>query len=231
VTRSVFYLHGFASSPRSTKAAFFERRLAAHGLVLQCPDLNEPDFESLTVTRMIAQVEDAIVATPESRTVLIGSSLGALVAVELAAKWAKRCAGGVRGVVSGHAIDRLVLLAPALDFAHNREHHLGTESIRRWKETGVWPVEHPADGSVRHVRFDLFEDALTYDPFGERLDLPILIFQGRRDEAVDPASVEVFARSRPQVTVHLLEDDHRLHASLEAIWRETARFLDLPEPR
>ena len=55
--RHVFYLHGFASSARSTKAAFFAERLRPHGLELQCPDFNEPDFETLTVSRMLEQVD------------------------------------------------------------------------------------------------------------------------------------------------------------------------------
>ena len=38
------YLHGFASSPQSGKVSFLSERLAARGLTLHCPDLNEPDF-------------------------------------------------------------------------------------------------------------------------------------------------------------------------------------------
>ena len=55
----VFYLHGFASSPASTKAARFAERLRARGLTVHCPDLNEPDFSTLTVTRMLEQVDRA----------------------------------------------------------------------------------------------------------------------------------------------------------------------------
>ena len=51
------YLHGFVSSPQSTKATFLADKLAAHQLALNCPDLNLPDFSTLTVTRMIRQVE------------------------------------------------------------------------------------------------------------------------------------------------------------------------------
>ena len=51
--RHLLYLHGFVSSPQSGKAAFLADRLAAHGLALTCPDLNLPDFSTLTVSRMI----------------------------------------------------------------------------------------------------------------------------------------------------------------------------------
>ena len=40
----VFYLHGFASSAESTKAAYFGERFAALHVPFRCPDFNEPDF-------------------------------------------------------------------------------------------------------------------------------------------------------------------------------------------
>ena len=40
----VVYLHGFASSPASSKAMFLKNRLLAHGVTFNCPDLNQPDF-------------------------------------------------------------------------------------------------------------------------------------------------------------------------------------------
>ena len=49
----IFYLHGFASSAHSSKARFLAERLTPLGLRLHCPDFNEPDFSTLTVTRMI----------------------------------------------------------------------------------------------------------------------------------------------------------------------------------
>ncbi len=67
-----------------------------------------------------------------------------------------------------------------------------------------------------------------YDAFNARLDLPIQIFQGRRDTAVDPETVERWARARPNVDLHLLDDDHQMLASLETIWREMSRFLGVP---
>jgi uncharacterized protein len=231
VKPNIFYLHGLASSPASTKAAFFERHLAAHGLALHCPDLNAPDFETLTVSAMIARVEEAVLALPDAPTVLIGSSLGALVAVELAGRWSKQCAVGGCGGIATHAIDRLVLLAPALDFARNRQRHLGQQGLAEWKSRGSLEVYHHGEGRAKRVHYGLYEDALRYDPFAAYLDFPVLIFHGRRDEVVDPASVEAFARSRPRVRLRMLDDDHQLLESLDDIWRETASFLGLEEAK
>ena len=58
------YLHGFASSPQSGKVGFLSDRLADHGLTLRCPDLNDPDFSTLTVSRMIDQVEVVVGQLP-----------------------------------------------------------------------------------------------------------------------------------------------------------------------
>jgi uncharacterized protein len=68
----IFYLHGFASSARSSKAAFFATRLRELGMELRTPDFNEPDFSTLTISRMIQQVIAEIDAQPGVPRVLIG---------------------------------------------------------------------------------------------------------------------------------------------------------------
>ena len=78
------------------------------------------------------------------------------------------------------------------------------------------------------MAFSLYEDAQQYtlaslDP--ARLSMPILIFQGRQDDVVDPAAVEEFARDRENVTLRLLDDGHQLQHHLEQIWTESAAFL------
>ena len=80
------YLHGFASSPASSKAGRFGRELEARGVGFSCPDLNQPAFETLTVTRMLEQARAAIVAAPRGPVALIGSSHGAFVALHAAGR-------------------------------------------------------------------------------------------------------------------------------------------------
>ena len=69
----VIYLHGFASSSQSGKATYLGQRLRAKGVKYAAPDLNLPDFSTLTVTRMIEQTHALIANEPEPVT-LIGSS-------------------------------------------------------------------------------------------------------------------------------------------------------------
>jgi pimeloyl-ACP methyl ester carboxylesterase len=205
----VLYLHGFASSPGSSKAGYLSAKLAGHGLALQAPDFNEPDFSTLTVTRMVGQVTGAIDRIPDGEVALIGSSLGGFVAVQAALQRPER-------------VTRLVLLAPALDLRD-----LGDDSAEDWKATGWLPVFHYGFGRTIPVHYELYTDAVRYDSLNARLDIPIQIFQGRRDTAVDPAIVQRWANARPKVELHLLDDDHQLLASLEYIWGRMRRFLHL----
>lgn len=208
----IIYLHGFASSPRSSKAAFFASKLDAIGFELQTPDLNEPGFSTLTISRMIDQVVARIDARPGEPTALIGSSLGGFVSVQTAVQRPGR-------------IDRMILLAPALDFGGNRMRELGDRGFDEWKRTGRLNVFHYGYDRMMPVHYELYADARRYDCVNAALPMPIQIFQGRRDTAVDPESVERWANPRPNVELHMLDDDHQLAASLPYIWERTEPFL------
>lgn len=211
---SAVYLHGFASSPGSSKATRFGRELAALGVPFACPDLNEPDFSTLTVTRMLeqtARVVDAAVLP----VALIGSSLGAFVALHAAA------------AAGPGTVDRLILMAPALDFGGNRLRQLGETGIEEWKRSGKLHVHHFASGEVRDVGFALYEDAARYDAFTLNLAVPMLVFQGRQDASVDPEMVERWASTRRNVTLQMLDDDHQLTSSVDMIWNTARDFLGL----
>ena len=215
--RHVVYFHGFASSPASSKAERFGRELAALGVGFTCPDLNEPAFETLTVTRMLAEADRAI-ASASGPVALVGSSLGAFVAVHAAAR------------AGADLVDRLVLLAPALDFGGNRLRQLGEQGIEEWRRHGSLRVMHYATNTYRDVGFTLYEDAAQYDAMGLQLSQPILVFQGWRDESVSPQMVEAWAKDRPNVDLRMLDDDHQLTASIDEIWSASAVFFGLRTP-
>jgi uncharacterized protein len=210
----VFYLHGFASSSRSSKATFIGERLKQHGVRLHVPDLNEPDFSTLTITRMVRQIADAVDALPPGPIAMIGSSLGGFVAVQVA-------------LIRAPRITRLVLLAPALDFGRNRMRSLGEIGLDEWKRRNRLDVFHYAYGRMIGVHYELYEDARRYDSMNAVLAMPIQVFQGRQDDAVDPVTVAQWARARPNAELHLLDDDHQLTHSLDYIWTEMRRFLSL----
>ena len=212
----LLYLHGFASSSKSSKAAFFQERAAACGVPLITPDFNQPDFAGLTISRMVAQVSEAIAAVAPGPVGLIGSSLGGFVAVQVAAREPAR-------------VDRVVLLAPALDFSANRLRDLGDRAIDEWRRTDTLNVFHYGYGRMVPVRYGLYADATQYDAFRAEVSQPVQIFQGLRDAAVDPKTVERWAAAHPNPQLHLLDDDHQLIASLPSMWREMTRFLGLAD--
>jgi hypothetical protein len=208
-----FYLHGFASGPQSTKAAYFADRLTEHGTAFRCPDFNQPDFASLTLTRMLDRLA-AEISTTDGPVTLIGSSLGGTLAILAAARRLPR-------------IDRMVLLAPAVMFAKPGHHLLPPERIEEWRTRGALPFFHYAYEDERLLGYAFYEDSLRHHAFEAVVTQPTLIFQGMRDTSVDHRTVEAFARTRPNVTLSLLDDDHQLISSLQRIWDGVSDFMGL----
>ena len=222
--RHLIYLHGFGSSPESNKARLFAERLEPLGTTVHRPDLNGPDFSTLTTTRMIAQVEQTMTRLPPGPLMMVGSSLGGYVAYLVAVRQDQARAAG-QAIPS--PVDRLVLLAPALDFGRSGFGSLDAAGLDQWRQTDRYEVMHYALNRIMPIRFALYKDAQKYDAFSERLATPTLVFQGQRDEVVDPAMVRRFASARPAVSVRLLDDDHLLSTSMELILAESTRFLGL----
>lgn len=210
----VIYLHGFASSARSGKASFFAQRCREAGIAFEAPDLNLPDFSTLTVTRMIEQT-GALLDRAAGTVTLMGSSLGGYVAVLAAVRWPDK-------------VKNVVLMAPALDFSDKGLSGPGGANIGDWQREGQLTVFHFGYGRMMPIHYELYEDARRYDAMNATLTMPVLVFQGRRDTAVDPATVQAWAAARPNVELHLLEDDHQLGASLDVMWDRTYQYLTRP---
>ncbi|PJF34554.1 MAG: esterase [Candidatus Thermofonsia Clade 1 bacterium] len=212
------YLHGFASSPASSKAQAFKARFAERGIPLHVPDLNVPSFERLTLTAMIEAVAALIRSLPYGAVNLIGSSMGGAVALHLADR---------RKDAEGKQVARLLLLAPALDFHANRINQLTEEGVRAWRESGWLNVFHHGEKAEKRVHYGLMEDMLTYDSFAVQLRQPILIYHGVHDESVDYRQSVRFAEKRPNVALRLVESDHQLLDQVDTIWSEAIQFFNL----
>lgn len=211
----IVYLHGFASSPQSTKAAYLAERLRGYRRTFICPDLNAPSFSTLTMTRMLECVA-TILQDTGAPSVLMGSSLGGTLAILAAARYPA-------------LVDRLVLLAPAVMFAKPGHHLLPPERIEEWRRRGALPFHHFGTDREEPLGFAFYEDSLQYDAFTAPFAQPALVFQGLRDASVDPRTVEQFSLSRPNVTLSLLDDDHQLTSSLPRMWTDIEAFLGLVE--
>ena len=206
------WLHGFASGPESSKGRFVRERLAGRGVWLEIPDLNEPAFRELTVTRMLGQIDALLHGEP---AVLFGSSLGGYTA----ALWSALRPGRARA---------LVLLAPAFDLAERWKRRIGDEELRRWRERGEVLVDHHARGRKEPLSVAFLDDAERHEPF-PLPDAPTLVLQGERDDVVMPDLAPEFARRMRarggEVRLVLLDDGHELTADLPRLWREIEPHL------
>jgi hypothetical protein len=204
----MIYLHGFASGPRSRKAAYFRGRLAGAGVEFEAPDLAEGNFENLTISGQLRVVERAARGEPVS---LMGSSMGGYLAALYAARHPE--------------VEKLVLMAPAFGFARRWAESLGQETLAEWRRTGFLSVYHYADGAQRRVGYGLIEDGLQYEDYPD-VRQPALIFHGRRDTVVPAKYSRQYVSGRPGARLVLLDSGHELTDVLDTMWEEIARFLE-----
>ena len=109
----ILYLHGFRSSPRSTKARLIEARLAERGVPdYRCPQLPVSPREAARVIEEIAEQRTAPLS-------IIGSSLGGYYATWIAER-----------------VDcRVALLNPAIHPERDLARHLGVQPVYHSDET------------------------------------------------------------------------------------------------
>jgi uncharacterized protein len=121
----LLYLHGFRSSPQSTKALRVVQWLARHhpSLVFWCPQLPPSPQQAM------AQVLAGITHWPRERMAVVGSSLGGFYAT----------------VVAEHTGCRAVLLNPAVDPARDLAQHLGEQTTWQHPEERFFFEPHFID--------------------------------------------------------------------------------------
>lgn len=192
------YLHGFASSPGSAKAVRFEKVLSTEGYAVRLPDLDEDDFEGLTVTRALTRTERCLF----DRTVLVGSSMGAYIATLVAHREPSR-------------VRALVLMAPAFDIAERLAKRHPAPALARWRREGRLLVEHYRDNQMHPISWSFMEDAARH-PGRPKIPEPAYVLTGLRDDVVPVDLVrEVVALSGAGVELVVVDDDHGLIGSVE----------------
>ncbi|MCB9661645.1 MAG: esterase [Sandaracinaceae bacterium] len=210
------YLHGFGSSPASKKGKHLERMFAGFGIELALPDLNRPSFTRLSPDAILRELDATLGRDPTGpKWRVIGSSLGA---------WL----GAVYAAQRPEVVDRLVLIAPAFDFAQRWHDRLGEDGIERWLATGhaLFPNAEGAHVPV-HAAFLREACALPQRP---QVSMPALLLHGVHDDVVPIASSRAYAESLPHVELIELDADHALTDHEAHVAAETQRFFELGRP-
>jgi predicted esterase YcpF (UPF0227 family) len=133
----LLYLHGFRSSPRSTKAQWLAAWMAAHrpDVAWHCPQL------AASPRAAVDTIEDTIAGWPRETMAVIGSSLGGWYATIVAERTGCRC----------------VVLNPAVEPARDLVRHVGVTTTWHGNEPFEFRAEYVdearalAPGAITHL--------------------------------------------------------------------------------
>ena len=180
----VVYLHGFASSPQSSKAQFFGQKFRHAGIPFAAPELDQGKFKELTIRGQLAVIEDAVSrGQGTGETVLMGSSLGGYLAALFAA-------------THPTAVERLILLAPAFHFLERWKARLPPHELALWKAQGWAPIYHYGTQTERRLGYQFLEDGAKY-PAVPDFHQPALLLHGTEDAVVPADESRRYVREHP----------------------------------
>lgn len=208
------YLHGFASSPNSSKASFFAQKVREIGQSVEVPDLNTPDFQHMTITSQLEALDLCLERVPRGKpVVLFGSSMGGLVATLKAQRSAQ--------------VKAIVLLAPGFGLGARCFDLVGGEAqFEKWASEGEITVFHYAFNCEMRFNYDFAVDLQKYETSNLHLNIPALVIHGLNDEVVPFKESEAFYKRNPEnVELHLLDSDHQLVGVLAQLWDLSKAFL------
>lgn len=207
-----FYLHGFASGPRSTKAVYLSDRLSTLSIDLKIPDLNQGGFSNLTLTRQIYQVQAAF-PPPSQAVTVIGSSFGGLTAAWVAQQQPQ--------------VQRLILLAPAFEFLSRWLSMLGEAQVKHWQAQTYLDFYHYSEQRQLPLNYQFVQDLAQYSDKQLQRPLPTLILHGTHDDIIPTKASRNFAAQRPWASLIELDSDHTLGNVQAKIWEAVKLFCQL----
>jgi len=207
------YLHGFASSPQSSKASFFAKKLQDLGQSVDVPDLNGPDFENMTLSSQLQILDSCLNRVPKEKpVVLFGSSMGGLIAT--------------LNVQTSPQVKAIVLFAPGFGLGNRLDGLVGAANYKTWAQDGHTTVFHYAFNCEKKLSYEFAIDAQKYETANLRIKVPALVFHGSNDEVVPVSASKTFHKLNPDfVELHVLDSDHQLVEPLSEMWDLTTLFL------
>jgi pimeloyl-ACP methyl ester carboxylesterase len=202
----VVFLGGFKSDMTGTKAIFLEQHCRARGIGFVRFDYtghgaSEGRFEDGTISQWTEDAQDILDNIVDGDAVLVGSSMGGWIALNLLLRNPER----IRGVVG---------IAAAPDFTQGIEPRMTPEQLQEFYQKGKISAPSAYGEPYVYTRA-LIEDGrknLLLDR-QHNITVPLLLLQGMLDDAV-PWETALRIRKKfhgPMTDVIIIEDgDHRL---------------------
>lgn len=215
--RAGVFIHGFRSHCDGEKARRLSATAGSRGwswLRFDQRGCGEStgDFRRFTVSGAVGDLHRILEAMGKPSYVLVGSSLGALIAVHT-----------VRA--ARHRIDGLVLIAPALRFTERFIHdNLDGNQLDEWRTRGYRWFPDLYTGGCYRLDYAFCADALRCGEPPGKLPCPVRVIHGTRDELLPLRDTEewVAGLDCPAKTLEIVEGgDHRLSGWSELIARHT----------
>ena len=201
------YLHGFASGPNSNKANAFKKRFEELKVPICVPDLQENDFENLTLSRQIKLVQSIIDDKKGKEFGLIGSSMGGYLA-SLTAQ-------------TRDTVKAIYLMAPGFNFLERWQKKLKNCQV----EGPLIPVFHYRYNKEVFLNTNLFIDAELWQSFSLEKNIPTKIVHGLHDDTVNIQESRDFVSSHPWCHLTELDSDHGLLSSIDWIIEDCINFF------
>ena len=181
--------------------------MRAQGWEVVTVDMRKFGWDQASQTRAVLEAIDE----QGPFDVLIGSSFGGLATANAAAQRPD--------------LDlRLVLLAPAFGYPDLVEQTLGRDAMETWEQTGNHAF-HPPGWEEPVVLQWSFMEAVQELAWPE-LPHPTAILHGSQDDVVPLSNSEKASADLDHVSLHVVDDGHRLHQSLEALLPLTRLVMD-----
>jgi len=210
----LFWLGGFKSDMRGTKAEALDRWAGEHGRSCIRFDYSGHgesggDFVDGTIGRWLEDSVAVFEGFAKGPQVLVGSSMGGWIALLLARELRRRA-------VAEASIAGMVLIAPAVDFTEELMWNKFSPAVRQEIETtGAWQRPSQYDNAPYPITRRLIEDGRKHLLLGGLIETgcPVRILQGVEDPDVPWGhAVELVSRlGQDDVVLTLVKDgDHRL---------------------
>lgn len=143
--------------------------------------------------------------------ILVGSSMGGWIAIEIAR----------RGLL---AIAGLLLIAPATNFLSEKLRHADKGTIAKFEAQGHVDVpDNARPGTTYRLTKSFLDDAIANEPPSGSLSLgcPVRIIHGENDQSVPLASAKLLHRQIPNSSLRIIDKgDHRLSDHVAVILSE-----------